>query len=103
MTILLSPELASRVNKYCTVDDIDNMSDHLPLHVHVCMYNDLPVNYLQFTETKYFLPKPKWYSADADIIQRYRKKLDMYLNQIIIPDHVLDCKNVLCDAHNNSI
>ena len=27
----------------------------------------------------------------------------MYLNQIITPDHVLDCKNVLCDAHNNSI
>ena len=45
---VLSPELASRVNKYCTVDDIDNMSDHLPL----CMYIDLPVNCLQFTETK---------------------------------------------------
>ena len=49
---VLSPELASRVNKYCTVDDIDNMSDHLPL----CMYIDLPVNCLQFTETKHFFP-----------------------------------------------
>ena len=75
------------------------MSDHLPL----CMYIDLPVNCLQFTETKHFLPKPKWYSADSDMIQRYRKRLDMYLNQIIISDHVLDCKNVLCDVHNNSI
>ena len=46
----LSPELASRVNKYCTVDDIDNISDHLLL----CMYIDLPVNCLQFTETKHF-------------------------------------------------
>ena len=27
----------------------------------------------------------------------------MYLYQIIIPDHVLNCKNVLCDVHNNSI
>ena len=27
----------------------------------------------------------------------------MYLNQIIIFEHVLDCKNVLCDVHNNSI
>ena len=27
----------------------------------------------------------------------------MYLNQIIIPDHVLECKNVLYDVHNNSI
>ena len=27
----------------------------------------------------------------------------MYLNQIIIPDLVLDCKNVLCNVHNNSI
>ena len=75
------------------------MSDHLPL----CMYIDLPVNCLQFTETKHFFPKPKWYCADSDIIQRYRKRLDMYLNQIIIPGHVLDCKNVLCDVHNNSI
>ena len=39
---VLSPELTSRVNKYCTVDDIDNVSDHLPL----CMYIDLPVNCL---------------------------------------------------------
>ena len=96
---VLSPELASRVNKYCTADDIDNMSDHLPL----CMYIDLSINCLQFTETKHFFPKPKWYCADSDIIQRYRKRLDMYLYQIIILDHVLDCKNVLCDVHNNSI
>ena len=27
----------------------------------------------------------------------------MYLNQITIPDQVLDCKHVLCDVHNNSI
>ena len=25
----------------------------------------------------------------------------MYLNQITIPDHVLDCDNVFCDVHNN--
>ena len=37
------------------------------------------------------------------MIQRYRKRLDMYLNQIIIPDHIFDCKNVWCDVHNNSI
>ena len=30
------------VNKYCNVNDIDNMSDHLPL----CMYINLPVNKL---------------------------------------------------------
>ena len=59
------------------------MSDHLPLCVHI----DLPVNCLQFIEVKHILPKPKWYCADSDTMQRYRKRLDMYLNHITIPDH----------------
>ena len=69
------------------------MYDYLPF----CMYINLPVGCLQFTKTKHFFPKPKWYCAGLDTIQRYQKRLDMYLNQIIIPYHGL------CDVHNNSI
>ena len=35
------------VNKYYTVNDIDNMSDHLPL----CVYINLPVNIMYFSDS----------------------------------------------------
>ena len=44
----------------CTVNDIDNMSDHLPL----CMYIYLPVNIMYFNDSQYFMPKPKSSSAN---------------------------------------
>ena len=37
---IISNSLNTCVNNYCTVNDIDNMSDHLPLG----MYINLPVN-----------------------------------------------------------
>ena len=43
------------VNNYCTVNDIDNMSDHLPL----CMYIHLPVNIMYlilFLSCRYTIP-----------------------------------------------
>ena len=41
---IISNSLNTCVNNYCTVNDIDTMSDHLPL----CMYIHLPVNIMYF-------------------------------------------------------
>ena len=52
------------MNKYCTVNDIYNMSDHLPL----CMYINLPVNIMYFSDSRYFVLNPKWSSANELIL-----------------------------------
>ena len=44
---IISNSLNTCVNKYCTVNDIDIMSDHLPL----CMYINLPVNIMYFNDS----------------------------------------------------
>ena len=41
---IVSNSLNTGVNNYCIVNNIDNMSDHLPL----CMYSHLPVNIMYF-------------------------------------------------------
>ena len=61
------------MNNYCTVNDIDNMSDHLPL----CMDIHLPVNIMYFTDSQYFVPKPKWSSANELMLSEYRHILDL--------------------------
>ena len=55
------------VNNYCTVNDIDNMSDHLPL----CMYINIPVNIIYFNHSRYCMPKPKWSYANDLILSEY--------------------------------
>ena len=66
--VIISNSLNTCVNNYCTVNDIDNMSDHLPL----CMDIHLPVNIMHFNDSQYFVPKPKWSSANELMLSEYR-------------------------------
>ena len=67
---IISNSLSTCVKNYCTVNDIDNISDHL----HLCMYIHLPVNIMYFNDTRYFVPKSKWSSANELMLSEYRHK-----------------------------
>ena len=68
----ISAQLYNCVNKLCVINDIENQSDHLPL----CMSFTLPVCDIESNSTRRFVSKPKWFMADADILQRYKSELD---------------------------
>ena len=36
----------------------------------------LPVGDIESNSTRRFVPKPKWFMADAEILQRYKSELD---------------------------
>ena len=58
------------------------MFDHLPL----CMYINLPVNIMYFSDSLYCMPKPKWSSANELMLSEYHHILDLSLQNINLPD-----------------
>ena len=68
----ISAQLDNCVNKLCVINDIENQSDYLPL----CMSFTLPVCDIESNSTRRFVSKPKWFMADADILQRYKSEPD---------------------------
>ena len=78
---IISKSLCDRINKYTTIDDLDNMSDHLPL----CLSIDLPVCDIHFNDTRHFQSKPKWNSASSNMLLDYKAQLDILLNKAANP------------------
>ena len=60
----ISAQLDTCVNKLCVINDIENQSDHLPL----CMSITLPVCDAESNSICQFVPKPKWFMADSEIL-----------------------------------
>lgn len=75
---VISSDLVKKVNKHCTIVDID----------------------LNFVEQS--VPKPKWFLVDH-VFHSYRMKLDYYLQQISYPKNVLQCTDLNYSMHKNSI
>ena len=96
---IVSESLTDCINKYTIINDVDNMSDHLP----VCIHVNLPVNNMYFSDTRQFIPKPKWYSINDELLHKYKSNLDVLLESINVPDLVFICRNVNCVVHNIKI
>ena len=45
----------------------------------------LPVCDIESNSTRRFVSKPKWFVADAEILQRYKSELDSVLKTMSIP------------------
>ena len=92
----ISAQLDNCDNKLCVISDIENQSDHLPL----CMSITLPVCDIQTNSTRQFVPKPKWFMTDAEILQRYKSELDSVLKTMSLPLFVSQCNVKLCSFHD---
>ena len=96
---IVSDSLCDNVNKYCTMDDVDNMSDHLP----VVMHNSLPVNSTFYSDVRQFIPKPKWSALTEEALKSYHDAINQSLNDVDISKGLIECRNVDCTVNKSMI
>ena len=87
------------VNKHCTIDDVENRSDHLPL----CMDISLPVDVNIVQESRQLEPKPKCHAPTPAMITAFKQELDELLSTIYVPDGVINCTSPCCADYNTFI
>ena len=78
-------------------DDGDNLSDHLPV---TAVYK----RSIRFVAAKQSEGgRPQWFKADSEKIAMYKERLNVYLNNIMIPVEAANCNNFIgCnDDHND--
>ena len=95
---LVSSGLSCYVKDYHVLDDVDNMSDHLPL---VTQF-DIACEYLE-TRNPTVKRKPAWYKVDIRHVELYKQWLKNELGSIIIPMHAVRCKDVWCTKHSDDL
>ena len=54
------------------MDDVDNMSDHLPIVMHM----SLPVNSTFYSDVRLFIPKPKSSAITEDALKSYHEAIN---------------------------
>lgn len=93
--IIFSQQLAPCVSKCYVVDDINNISDHLP----VCINVNMDISKLHESEERKYIPKPKWDTATEQMKTKYRIQLDTLLIAQPLPINVLHCSDFFCKLH----
>ena len=96
---IVSDSLCDNVNKYCTMDDVDNMSDHLPIVMHM----SLPVNSTFYSDVRQFIPKPKWSALTEDALKSDHDAINQSLNDVDISKDLIECRNVDNTVHKSMI
>ena len=92
---VLSSGLSGSINKHCILEDLENMSNHVPL----CIELRLPVDTNLLAESRQFEPKPKWHATTPTMINNYNHKLDELLSTITVPEDIINCHDLQCDRH----
>ena len=82
----------------CSIVDNHIFSDHVP----VTMEIDINVVY-QKVQDKVFEPKPAWYKASTEQIQKYKDDCENALKQISYNAEALTCTDKFCDKHGGDI
>ena len=61
-------------------DDVDNHSDHLPITLYMYLY--VPIAKIAASYIRKYLPKPNWFCADKEMLQKCQYELDQQLGSI---------------------
>ena len=96
---IVSDSLCDNVNTYCTMDVVDNMSDHLPIVMHM----SLPMNSTFYSDVQQFISKPKWSALTEDALKSYHDARNQSLNDVDISKDLIECRNVDCTVHKSII
>ena len=81
------------------MDDVDNMSDHLPIVMHM----SLSVNSTFYSDVRQLIPKPKWSALTEDALKSYHDAINQSLNDVDISKDLIECRNVGCTVHKSMI
>ena len=81
INVIVSKSLLLSVKNLCTFENVDNMSDHVPLS----MLLDFSIDNLTKCKGRKFKSRPKWHSATSTRIEKYKNKLDSLLMLIRLP------------------
>ena len=92
--VLISNSCIDAVESHCTIDGIDNASDHIAimtqLNINCGYFKNMPSNHV---------PKTTWYKASMGDIKMYKEELDKLLSNIYVSQDCIDCRNVWCNDH----
>ena len=77
---IISNSLLNSVNHSDVRDDVDNHSDHLPITLYMYLY--VPIAIIAASNIRQYLPKPKWFCVDKEMLQKYKYELDQQLGSI---------------------
>ena len=79
------------VNKMSVIHDVDNLSDHEPIYLHLkCDISRFNV------QDRQFVPNIAWHKAKQDDLLAYSACLREALNGIKLPDVAVSCRNAHC-------
>ena len=85
---LLSDNLLNYVNSSDVRDDIDNHSDHLAITMY--FHISILIKKIVSCNTRLFLPKPKWFCVNKEMLQQYQYELDQHLGSIPLNGFMCD-------------
>ena len=99
--ILTSINLEENIHNYCTVDSIENFSDHVAISCSI----SIPVTYFK-PITPISVSVCQWSKADKTCIANYKNELDILLYQIELDKELkelLNCSDYSCTIHSRCI
>jgi len=98
--MIMSHNLAEHMTLYKALHEVENTSDHSPL---VAEWN-IPLNVILGNNVNVKMENfLKWHKATPDDINHYKCVLDTLLQDIQVPWEALQCDQVKCDKHDESI
>ena len=86
---IMSNNLTYSTISYCSLELVDNLSDHLPIQL--CLANHTQT---MLAETNCVsenrsarVQKPKWLTTKSEDISYYKQRVNFYLSMIELPEH----------------
>ena len=95
---IVSENIIPYVSDYFCTHDGDNLSDHSPVYLKL----KIDTKHLS-GNNKIFEGRPKWDAADKGSLEMYRNCLSVLLCDINIPMEAINCVNMNCKEHIESI
>ena len=90
--------MAEDVSCYKQLESVYNLSDNLPIVVHL----DYDLEYA-VPMSPFFIPKPKWDYATQTDIDNYHEQLDVRLLQETPPECLMSCDDLQCKNQSHEI
>ena len=98
---ITSENLTDQVESYCSIDNVDNASDHLGIK---CVLS-LGTEHVEAgpPPSSNQPSRPDWSKATPEQLREYGRALDECLLDIAIPIEAFECRDPLCSSHFNDI
>ena len=98
---LISPKLRKNITKRAVKNDIENLSAHLPVFLHLNI--DHNIGFQDVNLSPYNPFDVNWQQASAADITVHKSLLDIKLDNMVFPFSAISCKNTTCKIHHNDI